>query len=94
MLPPTSADEDGRSSAVRFASLVDLARRAPKELDAGRFDMIIYWSCGLDPRQQDLWSLEIGEEMSIINYLLLERYCIVAKKRLLCIVILFKTNST
>ncbi len=39
---PLLADEDGRSSAVRFASLADLARRDPKVLPAGLFweDMI------------------------------------------------------
>ena len=41
-LPLLLADEEGRSSAVRFASLADLARRDPKELPAGRFweDMV------------------------------------------------------
>lgn len=35
------ADDDGRSSAVRFASLADLARRDPREDSAGRFDMMM-----------------------------------------------------
>lgn len=47
---PLADDEDGRSSAVRFASLADLARRDPREEEsAGRFDMMIcnrryYWT--------------------------------------------------
>jgi hypothetical protein len=42
--PPVVDEDDGRSDAVRFASLADWLRRPPREPEAGRFDILsIYY---------------------------------------------------
>ena len=38
--PPVVDEDDGRSDAVRFASLADWLRRPPREPEAGRFDIL------------------------------------------------------